>query len=57
MNKQRLLDTFLELVRIPSESQHEKPVTEYLVPKLKALGLEVHVDDAGSKLAQTQAIS
>jgi tripeptide aminopeptidase len=50
MNKQRLLDTFLELVRIPSESQHEKPVTEYLVPKLKALGLEVQVDDAGPKV-------
>lgn len=50
MNKQRLLDTFLELVRIPSESQHEKPVTEYLVPKLKSLGLEVEVDDAGKRV-------
>ncbi|MBP7733292.1 MAG: M20/M25/M40 family metallo-hydrolase [Caldisericia bacterium] len=50
MNKQRLLDTFLELVKISSESQHEKPVTDYLVPKLEGLGLEVHVDDAGSKV-------
>lgn len=50
MNNQRLLDTFIELVRIPSESQHEKKVTDYLVPKLKALGLEVYVDDAGTKI-------
>lgn len=50
MNKQRLLETFLELVRIPSESQHEKKVTDYLVPKLEKLGLEVVVDDAGPKV-------
>ncbi len=50
MNRERLLQTFLELVRIPSESQHERPVTDYLVPRLKGLGLEVEVDDAGSKV-------
>ncbi len=50
MDSKRLLKTFLDLVQIPSESGKEKPVTDYLVAKLKSLGLEVWVDDAGSKI-------
>ena len=50
MDSKRLLKTFLDLVQIPSESGKEKPVTDYLVAKLRSLGLEVWVDDAGSKI-------
>ena len=50
MNSERLLQTFLELVAIPSESYYEKPITEYLVAKLSELGLEIYVDEAGKKI-------
>ena len=41
INEQRLLDEFLELVQIGSESGHEKAIGEVLVKKLEALGLQV----------------
>lgn len=43
----KLLKTFLDLIQIPSESGHEKQVTEYLVTRLTSLGMEVEVDKAG----------
>lgn len=50
INEKRLVDTFLELVRIDSESFHEKAIQEFLVQKLKSLGASsVYVDKAGSK--------
>lgn len=50
INKQRLLDLFLEYVQIDSETGNEKAMTERLVADLKALGGEVSTDDAGAKI-------
>ena len=50
INKQRLLDLFLEYVQIDSETGNEKAMTERLVADLKALGGEVSTDDAGTKI-------
>ena len=48
LNQQRLIDTFLELVQIDSESFHEKKIHGFLVSRLKELGCRVYVDKAGS---------
>lgn len=45
----RMVDTFLDLVRLDSPSREEKPVADYLVHALTQLGAEVRVDDAGEK--------
>ena len=50
INKERLLNRFLEYVQIDSESTNEKNMAERLVKDLTALGLEVHTDQAGSKV-------
>ena len=47
VNEKRLLDTFLEYIKIDSESKNEKAMGEKLVADLKALGLEVKTDKAG----------
>jgi len=47
MNKNRLLETFLQLVQIDSESGHEKAVADYLVTRLSSLGMEFEIDDVG----------
>ncbi len=47
INKERLLQEFLEFVQIDSESGHEKRMGEKLVEVLTALGLEVKTDEAG----------
>lgn len=49
INEKRLTDTFLELVKIDSESFNEKNIQEVLASKLKALGCTVYVDNAGKK--------
>lgn len=49
MNEKRLVNTFLELVKIDSESFHEKKIHAFLVNRLKELGLRVTVDQAGKK--------
>lgn len=49
INEKRLTDTFLELVKIDSESFNEKNIQEVLASKLKALGCSVYVDNAGKK--------
>ena len=49
MNEQRLLNTFLELVRTDSESYFERPMQELVVRKLQELGARVYVDNAGEK--------
>jgi len=54
MNEKRLVNTFLELVKIDSESFHEGKIHAFLVSRLKALGLRVTVDQAGKKY-QTDA--
>lgn len=49
VNKKRLVESFMELVKIDSVSGEEKVVADFLVKKLKDLGLEVTVDKAGEK--------
>lgn len=49
VNEKRLLDEFIELIKIDSETSKEGSVAKILVKKLKELGLEVYVDDAGVK--------
>ncbi|GKX68145.1 M20/M25/M40 family metallo-hydrolase [Inconstantimicrobium mannanitabidum] len=49
VNKQRLIDEFVELVQIYSVSLKEGAVAKVLVEKLNQLGLEVYIDNAGAK--------
>ena len=44
MNKERLLDTFLELVKINSETGNEEKIQPILKQKFEALGLKVEED-------------
>jgi tripeptide aminopeptidase len=46
MNEQRLLETFFELVRIDSESKHEKQVAHYCKAALEGAGCSVTIDDS-----------
>jgi len=48
VNRQRLLDNFKTLAAFDSESFQEKEIADYLYGKLKELGLEVTMDDAGN---------
>ncbi|MCK4240658.1 MAG: M20/M25/M40 family metallo-hydrolase, partial [Candidatus Atribacteria bacterium] len=50
VNEKRLIESFMELVKIDSISREEKVVADFLVKKLKDLGLEVKVDQAGEKV-------
>jgi len=50
VNEKRLIESFMELVKIDSISGEEKEVADFLVKKLKDLGLEVIVDQAGEKV-------
>ena len=47
INEKRLLDTFLKLVTIDSESYHEGAVNKHLRAELKKIGCTVFVDKAG----------
>lgn len=49
VNEQRVLDTFLELVQIDSESKEETQICAHLKETFTALGCEVFEDDASSK--------
>lgn len=44
--KENVIDYFLELVKIDSESKNEKAVAEKLIEDLEALGAEITIDDA-----------
>lgn len=50
INRERLVDEFLELVTISSPSRREGQVAKRLIPALEALGATVEIDDAGSKV-------
>jgi len=50
VNEKRLIESFIELVKIDSVSREEKKIADFLVKKLKDLGLEVIVDQAGEKV-------
>jgi len=49
INGKRIVDEFLHLVCIDSESLNEKEIADYLAKKLKELGLDVWVDNGGGK--------
>jgi len=48
VNDTRLVNSFLELVQIDSESGHETTISKFLQRKLKALGVKVYVDRIGN---------
>lgn len=47
--KDRLVDEFMELVRVDSETKHEQEISRVLKHKFEALGLQISEDDAASK--------
>ena len=49
VNKQRLIDEFLELVQIDSPTSKEGKIAGVLVKKLEEIGCEVVIDNAGEK--------
>lgn len=49
INQQRLIDTFIEIIKIDSPSKNESAIADYLKGKLIELGLEVKEDKAGEK--------
>ena len=49
MNKQRLLDEFLELVQIDSETKDERAIANVLINKMEVLGFEVFEDDSAGR--------
>ncbi len=49
INEQRLVDEFLELVQIDSETKNEKKIAAILKEKFTSLGVEVEEDDAAEK--------
>jgi tripeptide aminopeptidase len=50
INKERLLETFLELLKIKSPSLDEKQIADYVKGILQSLGLKVITDNAGEKI-------
>jgi len=52
---QRLIDHFLEMVKIPSESGNEKEMIEYLEKEFQKLGAQTTVDGYGNLIAKINA--
>ncbi|RDY23609.1 M20/M25/M40 family metallo-hydrolase [Romboutsia maritimum] len=50
VNKQRVINEFLELVQIDSPSSKEGKIAQILVKKLEEIGCSVIIDDAGNKV-------
>jgi len=50
VNEKRLVESFMELVKINSISREERNLADFLIEKLEDLGLEVIVDQAGDKV-------
>lgn len=49
INEQRIVDLFIELVQVDSETKHEEKIAVVLKEKFTALGVEVVEDDAKAK--------
>ncbi|MBT9169334.1 MAG: Carboxypeptidase G2 [Syntrophomonadaceae bacterium] len=47
VNKERLVNTFLEIVKVNSQTKNERMMADYLKGKLSGLGLAVEEDNAG----------
>ncbi|MFZ5563611.1 MAG: M20/M25/M40 family metallo-hydrolase, partial [Thermodesulfobacteriota bacterium] len=50
INRERLADTFVSLVKIDSESRNEKAVCAFLADLFQAMGGAAVVDDAGARI-------
>ena len=50
INTERLLSTFLDLIRIDSPSLHEKALADHLCALLDGRGYDIRVDDAGAAI-------
>ena len=50
VNRDRIVNEFLELVRIDSLTRHERKMADILKEKLEGMGLPVYEDDAGDKI-------
>ena len=50
VNEERLINNFLNMVKISSPSLKERAMADYLKNELKNLGLEIEEDNAGSKI-------
>jgi tripeptide aminopeptidase len=48
-DKERLVDEFVRLCEIPSESRHERAMADAVAAELEALGLEVTEDGSGTE--------
>ncbi|WP_053365684.1 M20/M25/M40 family metallo-hydrolase [Bacillus sp. FJAT-27245] len=46
INEHRLLESFLQMAKVNAPSGSEKPMAEYLVPKLQELGFSIQFDEA-----------
>jgi tripeptide aminopeptidase len=55
INQQRLLQTFLDLVRIDSPSNYEAEIGRDLDARLQALGLQTEMDAVGNLVGRTPA--
>ncbi len=53
VNQQRLVDEFLELVKIDSKPKDERLIADAVISKMNDLGFEVSEDDAGEKIGGT----
>lgn len=49
INKERLLNTFLDYVQIDSESRHEKAMAQRVIADLTAIGCHIYVDGTMDK--------
>ncbi len=52
---QRLIDQFLEMIKIPSESGNEKEMIAYLEKEFQKLGAKTKVDNYGNLIAKINA--
>jgi tripeptide aminopeptidase len=48
INKQRLIDEFLELIKVDSETRYERTIANVLTEKFESLGVSVKEDDSAS---------
>ena len=56
INQDRLVNTFLELVRIDSPSGQEAAIGRHLAGRLQALGLETEFDEIGNLVGRTNSV-
>jgi len=50
VNEKRLIESFMELVKIDSITREERNLADFLIEKLEGFGLDVIVDQAGEKV-------